>query len=186
MGAKSKPQESLTVADLGLGSGDVGEGWLAHGGARPRQPTAARRDAEARGRRLGRTEGRRPARREEARLNEDARLPGASRRRHPEGLARRAVQGGVVGRRLRHPRRPGCAGSGCGGRRARGGDGARRRRSRAGGSAGAAAGRRAREGCERGRVRRGIPRPVRARGRHRCRAGRQAGRGPQLGPRRRA
>ena len=26
MGAKSKPQESLTVADLGLGSGDVGEG----------------------------------------------------------------------------------------------------------------------------------------------------------------
>ena len=105
---------------------------------------------------------------------------------HPEGLARRAVQGGVPRRGVGHPRRPGRPGRSGGGRRARRGDGARRRRA---GARGAAAQPRvdvlAKVARDEG-YDAVLPRPVGARRRYRRGAGRQARRGPELGSRRRA
>ena len=45
MGAKKKPQETLSGADLGLDAGALGEAGLADDGARARRPAAARRRA---------------------------------------------------------------------------------------------------------------------------------------------
>ena len=131
-------------------------------------------------------EGRRPARREEAAVRTLVFLEhhdGAD----PEGLARRALQGGVARRRGRHPRR----------RRApatRPPRLARTARRRCTSPTRRSSRRRSPQPrvdvlakVARGRgVRRGLLRPVGARRRRRRGAGRSARRGPQLGSRRRA
>ena len=61
MGAKSKPQETVSLADLGLDEGQRGRAGLAHPGARPLRAAAARRHAQDRGRRQrGRADRRLP------------------------------------------------------------------------------------------------------------------------------
>ena len=67
MGAKKKPQEVLSLADLGV-DGEVGEAGSRHRGARARRPAAARRVAPDRGRRQRRAGDRRLPRGEEADL----------------------------------------------------------------------------------------------------------------------
>ena len=59
MGAKSKPQETLALADLELAAGAAGESRRADLRGRPRGAARPRRHAEDRGRRLGRREDRR-------------------------------------------------------------------------------------------------------------------------------
>ncbi len=54
MGAKKKPQETLSLADLGVDADARRRGRLADRGARARRPAAARRLAQDRGRRLRR------------------------------------------------------------------------------------------------------------------------------------
>ena len=143
MGAKKKPQETVSLADLGVDAGQAGRAGLAHGGARALRAAAARRHAQDRGRRQRRRADRRVPRGEAA-PDEHPRLPRAPRRRAAEGLARRALEGRlarggdvagvVVGSGVDGLRRPGG--------KARRRDRLRRRRRAARGAAAAAARRR--------------------------------------------
>ena len=142
MGAKSKPQETLSLADLGVDGGQRRRAGLAHRGARARRPAAARRHPQDRGRRQRRRADRRVPRGEEAALS-TPRLPRAPRRRAAEGLARRPLEGSEPRRRRRRrARRLGSRRAGGAGGQARRLDRLRRRRRQAGGTAAAAARRR--------------------------------------------
>ena len=66
MGAKRKPQDVLSVSDLGLSADEVGEAGLADDGGRARRAARPRRGAPDRGRRQRGAGGRRVPRREEA------------------------------------------------------------------------------------------------------------------------
>ena len=154
MGAKKKPQETVSLGDLGVSADEVGEAGSrteVYALARPARP---RRHDQDRGRRLGRGEDSRvPAADHETLPRcpaawwpaEDARLPRAPRGQAAERLARRARQGGRArgrgrGRAARRRRR----GSGRRGGQVRRLPGPRRRRRAAGGPAPATAGRRSR------------------------------------------
>ena len=104
MGAKKKPQESLSAADLGLDGGDAGRGGVGNVRPRARRPASPRRRPQDRGRRQRGAADRRLPRGEEAPMT-IAGLSRASRGRAAEGLARRARQGGLA-RRRRRRRRP--------------------------------------------------------------------------------
>ena len=68
MGAKKKPQDVLSLAELGVDAGEAGEAGSRTTGARARRPARARRRAQDRRRRQRRAGDRRLPRREEARL----------------------------------------------------------------------------------------------------------------------
>ena len=104
MGAKKKPPDTLSLADLGVDAGEVGRGRLEDRSARARRAAGARRRAQDRGRRQRRAGDRRLPRGEETRSDADSRLPRASRRRAAEGLARRAREGSGARRRRRRRR----------------------------------------------------------------------------------
>ena len=153
MGAKSKPQETIGLGDLGLSRSDVGDEGSRTEVLALGDPPPQGREPQDRGRRHGRAADPRLPRGEEADLDADTRLPRAPRGRAPEGVARRARQGGLAGRRRGRGRdrrrRRGRPRSG--GRPSRRRQGLGRRRPGARGAAAAAAGRRPGEG-RRGRA----------------------------------
>ena len=124
MGAKKKPQDVLSLGDLGIDAADVGRGRLAHDGARARRPAGARRLAQDRGRRQRRAGDRRLPRGEEARLMTTLVFlehHGDELQKGSLGvLAKAASLGGDVGGRDRRRGREGARG--------RGGDATARRR----------------------------------------------------------
>ena len=108
MGAKSKPTETLSLAEIGAEAERAGARRLADDGDRAGAASVEGRSDQDRGRRLGRRAARRLARGEEAAVTH-TRLPRAPRRRDPEGRARRAREGARTRRRRRgRRRRPRC------------------------------------------------------------------------------
>ncbi len=104
MGAKKKPQETLSLADLGVRRGGGRRGGLAHGGLRAPRAAGARRHRQDRRRRVrGREDPRLPAR-EEGSVKPLVFLE-HHERRPAEGLARRAREGGLARRRASRRRR---------------------------------------------------------------------------------
>ena len=69
MGAKTKPQETLSLADVGVAADAAGEAGREDHGSGSRPAAVARRPGEDRGRRLGSADDPRPRRGEEAPVN---------------------------------------------------------------------------------------------------------------------
>ena len=104
MGAKSKPTETLSLAEIGVEPERAGTSGSRTTVLALAPPPVEGRPGQDRGRRLGRRAARRLARREEAPVTHP-RLPRASRRRDPEGRPGRARARARSRRRRRGRRR---------------------------------------------------------------------------------